>query len=163
MKLLLISLLLWPSVVLAQTCNGTLTKTDSIYQINNDGTVTDQQTGLMWQRCSLGQTWDGATCSGSASKYDWQQALAEGVDSAFTGFDDWRLPNIKELASLAERACYSPAINTTAFPNTPSGVYWSATAFAGYSYNAWGLDFYNVNDNNFSKSSVNHVRLVRGQ
>jgi hypothetical protein len=38
---------------------------------NGDGTVTDTATGLQWKRCSEGQSWDGATCSGTATNYYW--------------------------------------------------------------------------------------------
>jgi hypothetical protein len=39
------------------------------YTDNGDGTVTDNNTGLIWQKCSVGQTND-ATCSGPATNYD---------------------------------------------------------------------------------------------
>jgi hypothetical protein len=35
----------------------------------------------------------------------------------------------------------SPAIDGTAFPNTPSEVFWSSTPWAGSSSSAWGVDF----------------------
>lgn len=41
------------------------------YVLHVDGTVTDTRTGLMWMRCCVGQTWDGATCRGEARKMDW--------------------------------------------------------------------------------------------
>jgi hypothetical protein len=35
------------------------------YSDNGDGTVTDPTTGLTWMRCSMGQTWNGTTCTGA--------------------------------------------------------------------------------------------------
>lgn len=66
-------------------------------------------------------------CSGSASELIWQQALqaAQGYENAEqTG---WRVPDMKELASLTERSCLRPAINELFSPNTSSDNYWTST------------------------------------
>jgi hypothetical protein len=47
----------------------------------------------------------------------------------FAGKENWRLPNIKELVALTERACHSPAMNGTAFE---SGYTIEAGDYAGY-------------------------------
>ncbi|MDO8827835.1 hypothetical protein, partial [Methylophaga sp.] len=44
---------------------------DQRYSDNGDGTITDTKTNLIWQRCSLGQTWTGETCAGYAEGYNW--------------------------------------------------------------------------------------------
>ena len=41
---------------------------------NNDGTITDTTTELMWPQCAYGQTWDGNSCTGSAGALTWQDA-----------------------------------------------------------------------------------------
>ena len=64
--------------------------------INNDGTVTDPNTGLTWMRCAMGQTWDGSTCTGTASTYTFDQANALSGTVTFAGQNDWRIPNIRE-------------------------------------------------------------------
>ena len=71
----------------------------------------------------------------------WQEALKAADGYTFANYSDWRLPNIKELSSLAARDRHSPAINSTAFPNTESSAYWSASPDADYSYYAWRLTF----------------------
>jgi hypothetical protein len=56
------------------TCNYAsivATAPASRFTDNGDGTVTDTATGLQWKRCSEGQSWDGATCSGTATNYYW--------------------------------------------------------------------------------------------
>jgi uncharacterized repeat protein (TIGR01451 family) len=83
---------------------------------NNDGTVTHKKTGLTWQRCSVGQTWTGSSCSGSASNFSWNNAMKQ--TSNFAGYNDWRLPRLDELFSIVEFSASTPAINTTIFPNT---------------------------------------------
>jgi hypothetical protein len=102
----------------------------------NGAEVRDLRTNLVWARCSVGQTWDGATCSGTPTTHTREQALQ--LAQAATG---WRLPNRKELSSLADRGCREPAIDSTAFPQTASTVYWSSTPFVGYSFGAWQIDF----------------------
>ena len=91
---------------------------DSRYTINENGTVTDDLTGLIWQRCSLGQTLTGTSCEGRLSLNNWAQALQKAEDNSFANYNDWRLPNVKELLSLAAHGRYNPAINNTVFPNT---------------------------------------------
>ena len=130
------------------------------YDINGDGTVTDTATGLMWMQCSLGQDPDD-NCSGSASEYNWQEALEAAEVSTFATYTDWRLPNIKELSSLAARDRYDPVINSTAFPNTPSDWYWSASPHAGDINKAWRVIFQNGYVNANKRYRNYHVRLVR--
>ncbi|MGD6730112.1 MAG: DUF1566 domain-containing protein [Pleomorphochaeta sp.] len=59
------------------------------YQDNGDGTVTDLNTALMWQ-----QTPD-------FTRYTYDEALEYVENLEIGGYDDWRLPTIKELYSLA--------------------------------------------------------------
>ncbi|CAK0754286.1 conserved exported hypothetical protein [Gammaproteobacteria bacterium] len=130
------------------------------YTVNNDGTVTDSTTGLTWKRCAEGQTWTGTTCTGSATAYTWDQANAR--TSTFAGYSDWRLPNIRELQTIVDRTVYSPAIDRTVFPNAPESNCWSASALAGYSNDAWSVDFGNGYAGSNSKNHSFPVRLVRG-
>ena len=104
------------------------------YTDNGDGTISDHQTGLMWSKCSYGQTYDandansdGIICEGSPAFGTWQQAFAWAADSTDHGHSDWRLPNIKELGSIVDFGSAKPAINQSIFPNTVSGPYWSST------------------------------------
>ncbi|MCI5218762.1 MAG: DUF1566 domain-containing protein [Candidatus Electrothrix sp. LOE2] len=139
---------------------------DSQLTDNNDGTVTDTKTGLMWKQCSEGQTFSIGSCNGSASTFTWQAALQQPgtVNDAggFAGHTDWRLPNIKELRSIVEEQCSSPAINATRFPNTPSSYVWSGSPYAGNSVYAWYVSFdYGYSNYDFRVDNY-AVRLVRG-
>ena len=135
----------------------------SDFTVNTDATVIHQKTGLIWMRCSLGQSWNGSTCTGSARNYTWQQALQAGKAlndaGGYAGRTDWRLPNIKELRSIVESQCYSPPMNTEVFPNTPASSFWSASAS-----NPLGSAWYITSDGaTFHLSDVipYPVRLVR--
>jgi hypothetical protein len=57
------------------------------YVDNGDGTVTDLNTGLMWQQ-------------DPGEKMNYEQAVAGVATFNLAGYDDWRLPTIKELYSL---------------------------------------------------------------
>jgi hypothetical protein len=139
---------------------------DSQLVDDGDGTITDTATSLIWRQCSEGQAND-TSCTGSALTYTWQQALqipqTLNTSGGFAGHSDWRLPNLKELRSIVEEACYSPSINSTRFPNTPSSGFWSASAYAYGSSYAWSVDFYHGYSYYFgNRSGSLHVRLVRG-
>jgi hypothetical protein len=145
----------------AQTCNDYITNEwqDSRYTDHGDGTITDNTTGLMWKKCSEGLS--GADCStGSATTFTWKGALALNR-SSFAGKSDWRLPNIKELSSLATLNCYNPSINTTMFPNTPATYFWSSSPYANDSSYASLLDFSYGYDHSYDRNNSYRVRLVR--
>lgn len=166
--LLLFICIAFTNMAWAQTCNPNikLTKLDSRYVNHGDGTVTDTVTNLMWMQCSLGLTGaDCATRSENNYKYFWRGALKAAQtanQNNLLGYSDWRLPNIKELHSLVESACYTPAINTHLFPNTLSAGYWTASPYANYSKKAWQVHFFFGLDSYSSKSDLAlSVRLVR--
>ena len=157
------------------------------YRDNGDGTVTDRETGLMWMRCSLGQTWREGTCKEDADRFDWNEAKDQ-EGHRFAGYDDWRLPEIEELKGLVycssgepsyrdlshrldadwedrercEGDYDSPTIDEIAFPNTPASIFRSASPLAGYSNLAWNVNFRHGDDHWTTKGRNNRVRLVRG-
>lgn len=105
---------------------------------NDDGTVTDAATGLMWQRAD-----DGV-------RRNWQESLAYAEGSTFAGYSDWRMPNIKELHSIVKyngELGDSLAIDTAFFTvsgdntvNDPSWV-WSSTTQGDFKYSAAYIAF----------------------
>jgi len=150
------------SVVNAQTCNPNMaiSKPNAQYSISADGAeVTDLKTGLIWQRCAVGMSWDGSTCSGTSTPHNWEDALAYAATQ--TG---WRLPNLKELHSLVERSCANPAINETAFPNTPAtdnDFFWVSSFSATTSLSNEGLVVRFNSGEDFRTTGKQHGLLVR--
>jgi len=117
--------------------------------------------------CSQGQGWNvGGNCTGTATTQTWDIALQipQTLNTAggYAGFSDWRLPNIKELKSLAELKCYSPTINGTIFPATPGAGYWSSSPYASGSDRAWLVYSVRGYDGAYGRYGNGHVRLVRG-
>jgi len=109
----------------------------SRFSYNVDGAeVTDSRTGLVWQRCSAGQAWSGSTCTGTTSAFTHEAALAYAQTQ--TG---WRLPNVKELSSIADKTKSNPAIDSTAFPATVVDWYWTSSPYVGIAGYAWSVFF----------------------
>jgi len=138
---------------------------DSRYTVHNDGTVTDNDTGLMWIQCSEGQIWEsngGAEdCTGTATTYTWDAAMTLANDKSFAGYSDWRLPNIKELASLVAGDRSGPAINSKIFPETPWSYFWSGSPKAYNSGSSWIVEFHYGYGGDYDRGNDSHVRLVR--
>lgn len=161
---LLLSAVFISSAAAAQSCNKAIESTtpEGRFTVSSDGTAIHKPTGLMWMRCSLGQTWDGRSCRGDASVFTWGGALQAASRHTFAGHSDWRLPNKNELASIVEEACRAPAINEKVFPATPSAYFWSSSPYAGLAHGAWSVDFGFGPVNASVKTGNLHVRLVRG-
>jgi hypothetical protein len=154
------------------------------FNANGDGTLTDNQTGLMWEL----QT---STCSGEvtcfASQYTWSTgdnnpdgslyttflaelnagASADGSSTCFANHCNWRIPNIADLQTLIETSapgcgngalCIDPA-----FGPTSASCHWSTTTVAGTPADAWDLGFVTgVASSGDAKSSTCTARAVRG-
>ena len=122
------------------------------YTDNNDGTVTDKKTGLMWKKCSEGQEYNRKekTCFRLAKHYTWKDANKRFRTSVeFARNKDWRLPTLRELRTLvwcsngtiSEFAAYGcggrnedkghyeiPTIDINIFPNTDKDAYISSSS-----------------------------------
>jgi hypothetical protein len=125
------------------------------YTDNGDSTVTDNVTGLMWEQ----KTDDGGPRD-KDNKYTWKDALAYCESLVLGGQDDWRMPTPKELERLVDLGKSSPAIDTTHFPNTSNGLYWTGTTCSGcHKHKAFAMDF---NDGRvyFGKKQVNYKDTV---
>jgi hypothetical protein len=143
------------------------------YTDHGNGTVKDNNTGLMWQKCSIGQNND-LSCSGTATFHNWFQAsgtyntsfnlYSQSVCGSLNlgGHSDWRLPTKKELISMVDYA-HGPTIRPAYFPNTDESLYWSSTTLASNPSYAWYLCIYDgyVVCHGFKVDDY-YVRCVRG-
>ncbi len=177
-KGMILMLTLAPSSLMAQECNNAVNATTPDYRFadNGDGTVSDTRTGLRWQRCPVGYTLNDNSTSFNSddscelqtdTTFNWQGALLSAADlnsaGGFAGFSDWRVPNIKELASIVEFKCHSPAINPNLFPDTASDHFWSSTTY-GTTTTAATMHF-EYGENRWSYKDLagfeHYVRLLR--
>lgn len=134
----------------------------SDFEPGADGTLLHRRTGLVWQRCALGQTWNGAGCDGTPDALGWEVALQAAVAHTQQGRSDWRLPNRNELASLIENRCATPALNISIFPDAPAQESWTSSPAVGAAGQAWAVDFATGAVSASPLNQPNAVRLVRG-
>lgn len=143
------------SISFAQDCNQQIPQINpsSDFTDHGDGSITHQRTGLIWKKCLEGHAGVGCN-SGSAMELNWGDALKY----ASAG---WRLPNIKELSSIAERACFGPAINLSVFPGDPGLGVWSSSPNVNEPDEVWILHFDQGDNGEVDKDHTYHIRLVR--
>ncbi len=152
------------------------------YQDNGDGTISDLNTGLMWEKKSndgslhyVNKTfvWSSPLTD---TVWDWIDAVNTEVGNGigFAGFNDWRLPNVRELLSIIDYGRLGPAVDP-AFNNNPSAgctvltcsatvqlPYWSSTTVATVAVDAWTVEFAAGHVVAALKSEAHFVRAVRG-
>jgi hypothetical protein len=121
----------------------------------NGAEVLDKETGLTWQRCSLGQKWqEGQGCVGTVQELNWRDAAKQARSG-------WRLPTREELETLVSKAC-SPSINPDAFPGVDPIKLWYWSSSQTDRDLAWLVQFGGGATFNGYQTSQNAVRLVRG-
>jgi cysteine-rich repeat protein len=113
--------------------------------------VTDNNTGLIWQRTL------------SSNTYTWQGAINYCDGLSYAGQTDWRLPTRKELATLPDYGRSNPAIDTAIFPGTQSSRYWSSSSLVDGTVNdsAWYVRFDDGREIEGGKTTSRYVRCVR--
>lgn len=132
------------------------------YTDNGDGTIKDNGSGLIWQKCSMGQNNDTA-CSGAATTATLTPAMTYCNSLGLAG-KSWRLPNIQELKTLVDTTTSaSVKINGTAFPSTPANSYHSSTTWnpAGGTNN-WQIYLGDGVVDSTGKTNAYNVRCVSG-
>ncbi len=106
--------------------------------------------------------------SGSIKMTNWNGAVAYCNDLNTLGYDDWRLPNVNELASIGDDQDRTvPAINSifnqilfSNLDNTP--WFWSSTTYASIITSAWGVCFRDAHIAVYDKAyGKRYVRCVR--
>lgn len=140
---------------------------------NGDGTITDNVTGLMWEKLS-----DDGSIHDKDDAYSWADATAVKVAALntanFAGHNDWRLPAVNELQTLLNYGAYIPAtyapFNTGCTAGctvatcscTNSSTYWSSTTDVSSPTDAWYVVFNLGFVGNTDKTLADYVRAVRG-
>jgi hypothetical protein len=156
---------------------------------NGDGTISDNQTGLMWEKktACAGPSATDIHCVNNTYTWSSTQSNPDGTlftdflarinkalstsadgstvaDFCFAGHCDWRAPNIAELRTilLSQFPCStSPCIDAIFGPTVASG-YWSSTTFASNTLFAFFVFFDNGDVLPDDKVDDRHVRAVRG-
>ncbi len=106
------------------------------FRDNEDGTVTDLTTGLMWFK--------DANFAGMRMPYQvakkWISKLNNRELDHF-GYTDWRIPTIQEFQSLVDKAQSSPALSVGhPFDHVENAYYWSASGGFNIVEYIWVVD-----------------------
>lgn len=179
-----------PNIYLVTASNGTQT-CQPRYMDNGDYTVTDHQTGLMWEKkydpsvpivCHIGDP----TCPPDPvhdmhNVYSWSTSGTAPDGKLFTGFlaalnldqstnssttcfanhCDWRVPNVVELQSIL--TCGSgPLCIDPALGPTQADIYWSSSSLGSGTISAWYGHFGNGGVDSLAKFHEGYARAVRG-
>ncbi len=131
------------------------------FTVSADGQeVTDSQTNLIWRR-DIEDPGLYPSPSSSTSLFTHEAALQRAVAVAISSGKAWRLPNIKELASLADKNRSLPSIDTVAFPSAQSSSFWSSTPIEGVSIRVGAINFQYGVVQLGERAFLNRLRLVR--
>jgi hypothetical protein len=176
-----------PTATATATPQPTLTPTPTGRFVDNaDGTVTDTQTGLMWEKKSddFGihdkdnlYTWTVTHPQGFPNGTVFSQFLPTLNGGRFAGYSDWRLPTLEELRTLLDLSAPTPGgplvdeafdngcvpgCRVTACSCTKALNYWTETGVTGRSDTAWYVLFNTGQSGTGLKTLGLHARAVRG-
>jgi hypothetical protein len=132
-----------------------------------DGVLKDKRTGLEWQRCSVGQDWNGKVCSGNPTQFTWEETKKVNLNG-------WRIPTVTELQNLRHcplglsNGCNGPMSEwlqkpSGEFPNEKDFWfwYWTESQDTAESNSAWAVYFFSGKVEPLKKSEKLFLRLVR--
>jgi len=121
------------------------------FEKNDNGTVTDNNTGLMWQAIP------------TTEGFSWKDAKAYCENLELGGYDDWRLPTAKELYSISDFSEGWPYLDTTYFSLVnneyvdKSEQYWADNAYVGYTEEGKYSAAFGVNH------ATGHIKAYAGE
>jgi len=134
---------------------------------NGENVVLDNNTGLMWMRGTADINGDGVIDNSDIRTQS--EAVLYCNTLSYAEFEDWRLPQIFELTTIADYNAYKPAFSPAIFYAeswAPSGVnpakYWSATSRGGNTNDmAWFMDYEYGRISSYYNNVSYYVRCVR--
>jgi hypothetical protein len=151
------------------------------YTDNGDGTITDNNTGLMWEKKSddggLHDKDNFYRWSGNGSQetiWDWLDDINAEGGTGFAGHNDWRISNSKESQSIVNHQNFNPAVSAAFNTGCVAGCtvltcsctvasgYWSSASSAFNPSSAWGVGFNDGGVGAVDKSGAFYIRAVRG-
>ena len=121
------------------------------YTKNNDGTISDKNTGLMWEEIP------------TSEGFDWQGAKDYAENLELGGYNDWRLPTAKELYSISDFSQGWPYIDTTYFSLVDnehvdkSEQYWVSNTYVGHTEEGQYAAAFGVNH------ATGHIKAYPGE
>ncbi len=121
------------------------------FENNGDGTISDLNTGLMWQEIP------------TSGGFNWKDAKAYCENLKLGGYDDWRMPTAKELYSISDFSEGWPYLDTTYFSLVnndfvdKSEQYWTNNAYVGHTEEGRYSAAFGVNH------ATGHIKAYAGE
>ncbi|MBR6422729.1 DUF1566 domain-containing protein [bacterium] len=113
-----------------------------------------KNTGLMWQKTT------------SDEALDWYHAITYCADLEYAGYDDWRLPTLKELESITNLSYDFIFLDLDIFDADGSLISWTSSQLASDHTRAWSITYKYTNTGIWSgdlkSTALPTVRCVRG-
>jgi len=95
------------------------------FELSGQGIAKDKDLGVDWFRCSVGQRFLNERCVGEPLFLRWETGVSTVKEMNEKAAESWRLPTLKELASLKVRGCGNPSVNLNVFPDILVENYWA--------------------------------------
>lgn len=121
------------------------------FQKNEDGTILDLNSGLMWQEVP------------TTEGFDWQGAKDYVENLELGGYDDWRMPTLKELFSISDFSEGWPYLDTAYFSLVnnehvdKSEQYWADNQYVGHTEEGRYTAAFGVNH------ATGHIKAYPGE
>ncbi len=133
-------------LILLSSLVPTVALCDERFEVLDNSRIHDKVTNLIWQK------------TGGTQQVSFQEAELYCADLAKASGLSWRIPKIKELATLVDENSYHPSI----YPifQTQSRFYWSSTLNAADEDFAWMVNFSDSHIHSFRKHTPYYVRCV---
>jgi len=106
--------------------------------VEDEPVVVDRVGGRSHQGCARGQR-GGDCASGANAPGTWSEALAYCDALEWGGYDDWRLPDVKEARSAIDNRRAGPGLDPALYPNAPDLPIWTSTSNAADPTQAWTI------------------------
>lgn len=152
------------------------------YRDNGDGTITDLESGLMWEQkvegasgaiaCLTALHSVDARCTIEQAMGAWIDAVNTEGGTGYAGYDDWRVPNAKELQSIVDysrcfpnpnidNACVDRAAIHPVFGPASPTLHWTSTPYLLNPSKGWGIGFIAGGVTVAPRNVARRVRAVR--
>jgi hypothetical protein len=122
------------------------------FVLQENGTAQDSLKQLHWYRCNAGQRFAGGQCLGNPLYATLADAQTYAQEFSAASGKQWRLPTVREMATLRQTSCNNPAVNPQVFPGVVVSNYWTSSSSPNGA--SLGCSSYTFGGNSFCRESI---------